>query len=132
MFLFLLFFVCTERMSISRFLSRVLVGGLTRSHLALEFGGNVTRQQGYNLAMARWWVGSEPTYWACVVNGTCEIPGGGKSRSDLNASGYNYWSEVWQDGPSGYWKAWNEWIKQDTPQITPCPSTLENKWPPSP
>lgn len=93
----------------------------------------------YNLDMARWWVKNEPM-WKCIVNGTCFDPAGGRSRSDLGAGGNcqptrpggqsNCWADLWQRGPKGYWKAWNEWIQTAEPVITPCLSTLEYNWPP--
>jgi hypothetical protein len=56
-----------------------------------------------------------------------------KSQGNLNASGLGYWGDLWQGeyGPAGYWKAWDAWFNQKTPEISLCPSTLEHNWPPT-
>ena len=82
----------------------------------------------YNLDMLKWWMSTE-TKWACIVNGTCTDDAMGRAKSCLNASDINYWADIWQLGPAGYWKAWNEFVDAG-PVIQPCLSTLEHNWPP--
>merc|ERR1719272_226961 len=82
----------------------------------------------YNIDMVKWWMSNE-TKWQCIVNGTCTDNALGPSKSCLNASSIDYWGDIWQLGPAGYWKAWNEFVDAG-PVIQPCLSTLEHNWPP--
>jgi len=82
----------------------------------------------YNIDMVKWWITTE-TKWACIVNGTCTDDLKGAAKSCLNASDENYWGEIWQQGPAGYWKAWHEFVNAG-PVIQPCLANLEHNWPP--
>lgn len=83
----------------------------------------------YNLDMVKWWMKNE-SVWSGIVNGTAVDNAKGRARSNLNASDECYWCQIWQQGPAGYWEAWNEFVNSP-PVIRPCLSTAEHNWPPS-
>jgi hypothetical protein len=86
----------------------------------------------YNIQMARWWVATTPG-WAAIVNGTWAVTGNGTWHRGGGQTWLNEdWGKLWQLGPAGYWKAWNEWIHADAsdPPITKCNAELSHAWPP--